>query len=149
MSASENSQNMMKDNAWHGQRTTEQQRPSYNVIKDKHAQTEHRGKRMVMIKTLTGAQHSVGGRGEWEDNSVDLVGMAEDVVVLFAKVRRHVCSNGASEQRSNLGGWLRVRQREDRKILWGALLWGRCQTTDDIGSHRILERAMRHSTSTT
>ena len=102
-----------------------------------------------MIKSLTGAQHGVGGRGEWEDNYVDLVGMAEDVVVLFAKVRRHVCSDGASEQRSHLGGWWRVRQREDGKILWGALLWGRCQPTDDIGSHRILKRGKRHSTSMT
>ena len=57
-----------------------------------------------MSNTLTGAQRGVGVRGEWEDNRVGLVGMAEDVVVLFGKVRHHVCSAGASEQRSNFGG---------------------------------------------
>ena len=58
---------------------------------------------MEIIWTLVVGQNSVCGKGEWADNRVDLVGMAEDVVVLFAKVRHH-CSAGASEQRSNLGG---------------------------------------------
>ena len=101
-----------------------------------------------MIKSLTGAQHGVGERGEWEENYVDLVRMAEDVC---CSVRKSEASRllGWSIRAEVKLGWLQVQQREDRKILWGAEMWGRRQTTDDIGSHRKLERAVRHSTSTT